>query len=79
MEDKNLEARVCGRFDEEMFEAIEILRDNEFRISTTPVSGQPVKLGVRSYTYQGLKEIQKFVKNYKETGEIIPPRRKYIL
>lgn len=66
MKDEKLVARICGCYDEEMFKAIQVLRNNGFRVSATPVSGSPVELSYGSETYVGLEEITKFVNSVKD-------------
>jgi len=63
MPDK-LTARIIGCYDEEMFKAIQLLRESGYRVSSTPVSGISVELNYGSKTYSGLAEIEKFVKKY---------------
>lgn len=69
MEDEELVARLCGDYqlyDGEMFKAIQVLRNNGFRVSATPVSGSPVELFYGSETYIGLEKITKFVNSIKD-------------
>ena len=62
---ERLRARVCGDYHKgEMQEALQMLRANGFRVSSTPVSGIPVTLYYGSDTYEGIQEIEEFVRNY---------------
>lgn len=74
-----MRAKLCGEYNKEMFEAIKILHEMEFRVSSTPVSGiiDP-ELNYGSQIYYGLGEIKEFADYYKETNEILNIPRKYV-
>jgi len=68
-------ARLCGEYDKDTFEAMGVLREAGFRVSTAPVSGMPEpELNYDGFTYYGLDQIKKFAKHYKKTQEIWYPR-----
>ena len=60
---ERLRAHVCGDYqNKEMQEALQILRTDGFRVSSTPVSGLPVTLYYGSDTYKGVQKIEEFCK-----------------
>ncbi|KYK24616.1 hypothetical protein AYK26_03510 [Euryarchaeota archaeon SM23-78] len=74
------EARLCGNYEynQDLFKAIDVLREAGFRVSAAPVLGMiEPELNYGSFTYYGLEEIREFVEHYKETGKILRPKPRY--
>ena len=68
---KDMEARLCIDFSEETsFEAIELLQQVGFRVSTIPVSGLlGPELALGSTIYYGIDSIKDLVKSLKEKSK----------